>query len=50
VLPWPPQLHAGIFVHRVTGLAPGLYLLGCVDEFSEPSRTRQPVERQTDGK
>ena len=27
VLPWPPQLHAGIFVHRVTGLAPGLYLL-----------------------
>jgi SagB-type dehydrogenase family enzyme len=27
VLPWPPQLHVGIFVHRVTGLAPGLYLL-----------------------
>lgn len=26
-LPWTPQLHAGIFVHRVTGLAPGLYLL-----------------------
>lgn len=26
-LPWPPQLNAGIFVHRVTGLAPGLYLL-----------------------
>jgi SagB-type dehydrogenase family enzyme len=26
-LPWPPQLHAGIFVHRVVGLAPGLYLL-----------------------
>ena len=26
-LPWLPQLHAGIFVHRVTGLAPGLYLL-----------------------
>jgi len=26
-LSWPPQLHAGIFVHRVTGLAPGLYLL-----------------------
>ena len=26
-LPWSPQLHAGIFVHRVAGLAPGLYLL-----------------------
>src|SRR5262249_32044312 len=26
-LPWSPQLHAGIFVHRVKGLPPGLYLL-----------------------
>src|SRR5262249_60096156 len=26
-LPWSPQLQAGIFVHRVTGLVPGLYLL-----------------------
>jgi len=26
-LPWPPQLHAGIFVHRVSGLEPGLYML-----------------------
>ena len=26
-LPWLPQLHLGIFVHRVTGLAPGLYVL-----------------------
>jgi hypothetical protein len=26
-LPWPPQLHAGIFVQRVQGLAPGLYFL-----------------------
>jgi nitroreductase len=26
-LPWLPQLHAGVFVHRVTGLTPGLYLL-----------------------
>jgi SagB-type dehydrogenase family enzyme len=25
VLPWEPQLHAGIFVHRVEGMAPGLY-------------------------
>jgi SagB-type dehydrogenase family enzyme len=26
-LSWPPQLHAAVFVHRVTGLNPGLYLL-----------------------
>ncbi len=26
VLPWPPHLHCGIFVHRVDGLTPGLYL------------------------
>ncbi len=27
VLSWPPYLHCGIFVHRVEGLEPGLYLL-----------------------
>jgi hypothetical protein len=26
-LPWPSRLHLGLFVHRVDGLAPGLYLL-----------------------
>ncbi len=26
-LPWEPRLHLGIFVHRVRGLTPGLYLL-----------------------
>jgi SagB-type dehydrogenase family enzyme len=26
-LPWAPQLHAGLFVHRVHGLPPGLYFL-----------------------
>ena len=26
VLPWTPKLHLGLFVHRVDGLAPGLYL------------------------
>ena len=26
-LSWSPQLHVGIFVHRVAGLAPGLYLM-----------------------
>ena len=25
-LPWPPHIHPGLFVHRVRGLAPGLYL------------------------
>jgi len=27
MLPWPPRVHLALFVHRVTGLAPGLYLL-----------------------
>jgi SagB-type dehydrogenase family enzyme len=26
VVPWHPHVHCGIFVHRVEGLAPGLYL------------------------
>jgi hypothetical protein len=26
LLPWRPYLHCGIFVHRVDGLSPGLYL------------------------
>jgi SagB-type dehydrogenase family enzyme len=28
VLWWPPRLHLLLFVHRVEGIAPGLYLLG----------------------
>src|SRR5438552_13557349 len=27
LLPWRPRLHAALFVHRVEGLAPGLYFL-----------------------
>src|SRR4029453_18873542 len=27
VLSWTPQVHCGIFVHRVDGITPGLYLL-----------------------
>ncbi|MGD8898053.1 MAG: SagB/ThcOx family dehydrogenase [Acidobacteriota bacterium] len=27
VLPWPPRIHPVLFVHRVEGLGPGLYLL-----------------------
>jgi hypothetical protein len=26
-LPWSPAIHVGLFVHRVAGLAPGLYIL-----------------------
>ncbi len=25
LLPWPPHIHLGLFVHRVRGLTPGLY-------------------------
>ena len=35
-LPWLPHLHCGIFVHRVNGLTPGLYLL---------ERTQLPNEK-----
>lgn len=27
VLPWRPRIHLGLFVHRVNGVAPGLYML-----------------------
>ena len=27
VIPWRPRIHLGLFVHRVNGLAPGLYAL-----------------------
>ena len=26
-LPWRPRIHLGLFVHRVNGLSPGLYML-----------------------
>ena len=35
MLPWPPRVHLAIFVHRVSGLAPGLYLLA-----RDPGRDR----------
>ena len=37
--PWPPQLHLALFVHRVQGLAPGLYLLARDPEQTEALRT-----------
>lgn len=34
-LPWPPQIHLVLFVHRVGGLDPGMYLL-LRDPVAEP--------------
>ena len=31
-IPWAPRVHLGLFVHRVEGLAPGLYALARNDE------------------
>jgi hypothetical protein len=39
VLPWRPHLHCGIFVHRVDGLAPGLYLFIRNEESREAFRS-----------
>jgi len=35
-LPWRPRLHLALFVHRVDGLAPGLYVLARDREIGEP--------------
>ena len=37
-LPWRPRIHLGLFVHRVTGLASGLYALARDPEQVEPLR------------
>ena len=37
-LPWEPLVHAGIFVHRVRGLEPGLYLFERSDAAHERLR------------
>lgn len=36
--PWPPRVHLLLFVHRVIGLEPGLYLLGRSDGLAESAR------------
>ena len=36
VLPWGPRVHPVLFVHRVFGLAPGLYLLERAEAAHEP--------------
>ena len=37
-IPWRPRIHLGLFVHRVTDLAPGLYLLARDPGKIEPLR------------
>jgi len=37
-LPWPPCVHIALFVHRVRGLAPGLYLLARANDATQPLR------------
>jgi len=37
-LPWEPRVHPVFFVHRVEGLAPGLYLLERSSDAHEPLR------------
>ncbi len=43
-LPWRPRIHLGLFVHRVNGLPPGLYVLARDPEKVEP--LRQAMRRE----
>jgi SagB-type dehydrogenase family enzyme len=36
--PWPPRVHLAVFVHRVDGLAPGLYLFERSEEVDAAMR------------
>jgi len=38
-LPWRPHIHLALFVHRVEGLAPGLYMLARAPSQTEPLQT-----------
>jgi hypothetical protein len=38
VLPWRPRIHLGLFVYRVNGLPPGLYVLARDPEKVETLR------------
>lgn len=44
VLPWEPAIHLALFVHRVDGLAPGLYLL--VRDPAKMGSLRAAMHRQ----
>jgi hypothetical protein len=44
VLPWEPAVHLALFVHRVDGLAPGIYLLA--RDPAKTNRIRGAMRRQ----
>jgi SagB-type dehydrogenase family enzyme len=44
VLPWEPAIHLALFVHRVDGLAPGIYML--VRDPSMLGSLRQAMQQQ----
>lgn len=44
VLPWEPAVHLAVFVHRVDGLVPGLYLL--VRDRSKVETLQEAMHRQ----
>ena len=48
-IPWRPRIHLGLFVHRVTHLAPGLYALARDPEASVGSVRSQPSGLPADG-
>jgi SagB-type dehydrogenase family enzyme len=48
LLPWRPHLHLALFVHRVRGLAPGLYLFARDPDAREPLRAACPPDFRWD--
>ncbi len=44
LLPWPPHLHAAVFVHRVHGLQPGLYFFERLRRGPRRSEGRLPSD------
>ena len=44
VLPWDPTVHLGLFVHRVEGLTPGLYVL--VRDPAKADKLRKAMHEQ----
>ena len=45
-LPWPPQVHLAIFVHRVGDLVPGLYFL--VRDLAQIPALKQAIRAEFD--
>lgn len=42
LLPWPPQVHLALFVHRVEGLQPGIYML--VRDLEEKAKLKRAMD------